>query len=329
MFRQNDRARVLALKGLLASVPFLLIAAFHFTPADAATATVAGRTKGSFAVSSTGAATYSIPIWAPPGPQGVQPNVALTYNSQQGNGYIGVGWGISGLSSIYRCNLTYAQDAAPAPVALATSDGYCMDGQRLRLTGGTYGTAGSTYQTEVANFVNVTAYGTAGNGPGYFIAQDRNGRTYTYGNGGNSQILANGTTTAVSWQLNEVSDPAGNTMTIAYNTTTGSPPCTTTGNLPVGLSVPCTISWTPTSHGASTYSYTMTFSYGTNVLPPHGYVGGTSFENANLLSSIAIAYSGTAVKTYYLTYTQQSQTTGTGRDVLTQVQECAGSGTSS
>ena len=311
MFRQNDWARVLALKGLLAGVPFLLIAAFHFTPADAATATVAGRTQGSFAVSPTGAATYTIPIWAPPGPQGLQPNIALTYNSQQGNGYVGVGWGVGGLSSIYRCNLTYAQDAAPAPVALATSDGYCMDGQRLRLTGGTYGTAGSTYQTEIANFVNVTANGTAGNGPAYFTAQDRNGRTYTYGNGGSSQVLATGSTTAVAWMLNEVSDPFGNTMTIAYNTATGT-------------AVPATISWTPTSHGATTYSYTMTFSYGTNVLPPHGYVGGTSFENANLLSSIAIAYSGTAVKTYYLTYTQQSQTTGTGRDVLARVQECAG-----
>jgi RHS repeat-associated protein len=332
MLCQNGWARVLALKGLLAAVPFLLIgagAAFYLAPADAATATAAGRTKGSFVVSPTGAATYTIPIWAPPGPQGLQPNIALSYNSQQGNGYVGVGWSVSGLSSIYRCNLTYAQDAAPAPVALVTGDGYCMDGQRLRLTStGNYGEAGSTYLTEIANFVNVTAYGTAGNGPAYFIAQDRNGRTYTYGNGGSSQVLATGSATAISWMLNEVSDPFGNTMTIAYNTTTGSPPCITTGNLPSGLAVPCTISWTPTSHEASTYSYTMSFSYGTNVLPPQGYVGGTSFENANLLSSIAIAYSGTAVKTYYLTYTQQSQTTGTGRDVLTQVQECAGSGTS-
>ena len=117
----------------------------------------AGRTKGSFAVSSTGAATYTIPIWAPPGPRGVTPQIALSYNSQGGNGYLGVGWGISGLSSIYRCNLTYAQDAAPAPVALSTSDGYCMDGQRLRLTSGTYGDAGSTYQTETANFMNIEA----------------------------------------------------------------------------------------------------------------------------------------------------------------------------
>src|SRR5271166_6399938 len=77
-----------------------------------------GRTRGTYAVLPTGAATYSIPIWSPPGPHGVQPHIALTYNSQQGNGYVGVGWGVSGLSSIYRCNLTIAQDGAAVPVAL-------------------------------------------------------------------------------------------------------------------------------------------------------------------------------------------------------------------
>jgi Salmonella virulence plasmid 65kDa B protein len=84
-------------------------------------ATTVGRTVGSFAVSATGAATYSIPIWAPPGPHGMQPNMALVYSSQSSNGYVGVGWNLAGLSSIYRCNLTYAQDAAPAPVSLSTS----------------------------------------------------------------------------------------------------------------------------------------------------------------------------------------------------------------
>ena len=135
------------------ALSLFLIGSLGATSAHAAV----GRTPGTFAVSPAGAGTYTIPIWAPPGPHGMTPNIALAYNSQQGNGYVGVGWGIAGLSSIYRCSLTFAQDGAPAAVALATSDGYCLDGQRLRLTGGTYGTAGSTYQTEIANFKNVTA----------------------------------------------------------------------------------------------------------------------------------------------------------------------------
>jgi RHS repeat-associated protein len=314
MFYQPNCAGYPARRYVPAAILVLMGVTLGVAPAPANATTVAGRTVGTFAVSPTGAATYTIPIWAPPGPQGMQPRIALTYNSQQGNGIVGVGWSISGLSSIYRCNLTYAQDAAPAAVALVTGDGYCMDGQRLRLTGGTYGTAGSTYQTEIANFVNVTAYGTAGSGPAYWIAQDRNGRTYTYGNGGSSQVLANGTSTAISWLLNEVSDPAGNTMTVSYSTTNT-----------IASAVPSTISWTPSSHGSSSYNYTMTFGYGANVPQSsyYGYAAGTLVQNTNLLSSITIAYSGTTVKAYFLGYTTSPTT---GRDELISVKECADSG---
>jgi RHS repeat-associated protein len=153
----------------------------------------------------------------------------------------------------------------------------------------------------------MTAVGTAGNGPAYFSVQTPDGHTLQYGNGGNSQVLAYGTSTALTWMLNQVSDTAGNTMTISYTTATGT-------------AVPSTISWTPTSHGASTYSYTMVFGYGTNVLPTAGYVAGTPVQNPELLGTITINYNGSQVKQYILTY-QQSGTTV--RDLLTQVQECS------
>src|SRR5437016_1565277 len=209
--------------------------------------TSAGRTEGTFAVSSTGAATYTIPIWSPPGPQGVQPSIALTYNNRQGDGYLGVGWGLSGLSSIYRCNLTYAEDAAPAPVTLTYSDRFCMDGKRLRLTSSdtlsTYGQDSTTYQTEVADFSNITAHLAAGNGPSYFTVQGRNGWSYEYGNTTDSRVLADGST-ASAWMLDKITDRAGNTMIFAYRLADA--------NLK-GLTVPASISWTPVTHGASSY----------------------------------------------------------------------------
>jgi hypothetical protein len=71
---------------LVATLALALIVGFGTSdPAIAA----AGRTPGTFAVSSSGASTYTIPIWAPPGPHGVQPHMALTYSSQQGSGYLG------------------------------------------------------------------------------------------------------------------------------------------------------------------------------------------------------------------------------------------------
>jgi RHS repeat-associated protein len=275
-----------------------------------------GRTAGQFQVSPTGSAQYAIPIWAPHGPNGLQPHIALTYNSQSGNGYVGDGWSVSGLSSIQRCSRTIAQDGAPAPITLAISDGYCMDGQRLRLTGGTYGTAGSSYQTEIANFMNVQAFGIAGNGPAYWQTTDKNGWQYTYGGGGtasNAEVLASGSSSALSWQLSEVKDPYGNSMTITYSTTNVT-----------GLVVPNVISWVPASSGSASYNDTMTFNYGTTG-SLHGYVGGTPFDNTNLLSSVAIVSQGTALKTYYLTYSNTSTTTS--RYLLTELQECAGTGT--
>jgi hypothetical protein len=137
-----------------------------------------GRTAGQFGVSQTGSARYSIPIWAPPGPRGIQPHVSLVYDSNSGVGPLGIGWSVAGLGAITRCNLTYAQDTNPAPVALVTTDGYCFNGNRLRLQTGTYGAAGSTYLTEIADFSSITANGTAGNGPAYFTVQSRDGLTF-------------------------------------------------------------------------------------------------------------------------------------------------------
>jgi RHS repeat-associated protein len=278
-----------------------------------------GRTVGHFGVSKAGSAQYSIPIWAPPGPRGIQPQISLIYDSTSGVGPEGIGWSLGGLGAVVRCNLTWAQDTTPAAVALATSDGYCLNGKRLRLTGGTYGAAGSTYQTEIADFSQITAVGNTTNGgvdtgPESFTVQGRNGLTYYYGytdsngNGANSQVLATGTTTVDYWLLSKVVDRAGNNYVINYTLLTGT-------------AVPNDILWTPTTAGGSTYAYKMLFSYTSNV-PQSSltkYVGGTSVSNTDLLSSIAISYSGSVVKDYFLGYSASSTT---GRYELTSVTEC-------
>jgi hypothetical protein len=124
-----------------------------------------GRTAGSFVVSPTGAANYSIPLWVPPGIGGLQQKLGLSYSSQQGNGLLGMGWEVAGLSAIERCNLTVAQDGVAGSPQLVTTDRLCLDGQRLRLTStetlSNYGQAGTTYQTEIANFSTIAANGCA------------------------------------------------------------------------------------------------------------------------------------------------------------------------
>ncbi len=270
-----------------------------------------GRTPGNFAISPSGSATYTLPIWTPPGPAGLQPHIALTYSSQAGNGIAGVGWNLSGLSSIYRCNLTTEQDGIPAAVSLTPNDGLCLDGKRLRLVSGVYGQAGSSYQTEIADFSTVTAVSTLGNGPDHFIVKDRNGTSYQYGATSSSQVVVNGT--ALNWLLCKVTDATGNTEVITYTQTTG------TASLD-------TISWTPTSYGANTYQYTMKFNYKANVAVPFyaGYVSGVVVQNPNILNNITITGPtvGTTgvLKKYVLSYQAGP---ATGRSQLISVKECA------
>jgi RHS repeat-associated protein len=276
-----------------------------------------GRTAGKFGVSAIGSTQYSIPIWVPPGPRGIQPNIALAYDSAAGIGTEGLGWSLAGLGSIRRCKRTFAQDTIPASVGLVTSDGYCINGNRLRLTAGTYGVDGSTYQTEVADFSNVTAHGVAGQGPAYFTVQGRDGITYDYGyvdsngNGANSQVLATGTTTAAAWMLSKVIDRAGNNYVINYTTLSG-------------VAIPSTILWTPTSAGAATYTHKMQFNYKSDVPQgtPYKYLVGTVVTNDQLLSSIEILNGTTVVRDYFIGYTVSPVT---GRNELNFIQECADS----
>ena len=263
-----------------------------------------GRTQGSFNISSTGAATYSIPIWTPPGPHGIQPNLSLVYNSQASAGPMGPGWSLAGLSVISRCNKTYAQDGSPAAVAVSASDGYCLDGRRLRLTNGTYGAAGSTYQTEEADFSLVTAVGSGSNGPASFTVQTKEGLIYNYG-----------TVVGPQWLVDKVTDPAGNTMTVQYGY--GAPGTMNTG-------IPTSISYTPTSAGATTYAYTISLTYGAAQINKYtGFVSTLYVANPNELTAITVSNaSSTTLRKYVLTYAPSPTTS---RNRLVSVQECADS----
>ena len=71
-------------------------------PASSSTTNAVGSTAGALSVDSAGAAVYDLPIFAPPGVGGIEPNLALKYSSNGANGLLGVGWSLSGLSMITR-----------------------------------------------------------------------------------------------------------------------------------------------------------------------------------------------------------------------------------
>src|SRR5262245_11307161 len=115
--------------------------------------TVAGSMPGSWRVTESGAAEYRIPIRVPPGIAGMEPKLALVYNSQAGNGLLGVGWSLEGLSVITRCPRTMAQDGVRGGVNYDADDRFCLDGQRLMAISAT------EYRTERESFSKITSFG--------------------------------------------------------------------------------------------------------------------------------------------------------------------------
>jgi RHS repeat-associated protein len=194
----------------------LLTLALTLASADAL-AVAAGRTPGGFDVTSTGEATYTIPVAVPPGVNGLAPQLALTYASRSRQSIAGWGWNISGAMAITRCNSTVAQDGAPHGVDDTLQDRFCLNGNKLRLVSGTYGVAGSEYRTEIETFSRIKAYGSAGNGPGYFVVEGKDGLIYEFGRTTDSLILSRGRPTARSWALNQVRDRDSNAINYSYH----------------------------------------------------------------------------------------------------------------
>ena len=156
------------------------------TTAGGVSGTDLGITPSSLDVSATGAAVYTIPIAVPAGINGVQPNLALTYNSQAGNDIAGYGWNITGISKISRVGSTPYHNGQLTGVNLTETDQFALDGQRLLLKEGTHGADGAVYETENFSNVKVIAKGTFGNGifgPSYFEVLYPDGSKAYYGKG--------------------------------------------------------------------------------------------------------------------------------------------------
>ena len=123
---------------------------------DSDASPIAGAIQGSFAVSSTGEATYGIPLLLAPGAAGMQPSLAVAYNSASGDGMLGMGFSLSGFSAITRCPRTMAQDGQIRSVRVDQNDALCLDGARLTPVGSSNGVV--EYRTFPDSFAKVLAY---------------------------------------------------------------------------------------------------------------------------------------------------------------------------
>ena len=213
-----------------------LISSLFVSVAYAQTESI-GTLEGSVSVGPTGQAAYSVPVEVPPGIAGMQPKINISYNSLAQNGPLGVGWVISGFSSIVRCRLTEVQDGKFDGVDYDGDDRYCLDGVRLISVSGNYGENNSEYRKEIDDYskVVVKEVDTANTWPLSFDVHTKAGLRYVYGGKESARVhKGNASSSPVfEWKLSHIWDANGNYIEYHYH------------NDPVeGLALPTAISYT-------------------------------------------------------------------------------------
>ncbi|MEL6698454.1 MAG: FG-GAP-like repeat-containing protein [Bacteroidota bacterium] len=275
-------------------------------------AQVAGRTADQFRVNESGAASYQIPIMTSPGTRGMGPNLSFVYSSQQGNGHMGLGWALGGLSVITRAPATKAQDNEIDGVDFDRKDRFTLDGERLVNVSGSYGYNNTQYRTEQEAFAKIVSYGTAGKGPQKFKVWTKDGMIREYGYTTNSRIEAQGKSDVLIWRLNKVTDRQGNYYTFTYGEINGNTE-----------SYPTRIDYTGNaSRGLATYA-SVRFEYESRSDVNDNYLSGVKVKFSKRLKRVRSYYGNSLVRTYTMTYTQQGSAY---QSLLTQIQECGTNG---
>ncbi|WP_438016236.1 RHS repeat-associated core domain-containing protein [Sorangium sp. So ce315] len=290
-------------------------------PAPEVETVAAGTIPGTFSISITGEAVYTMDLTTVPSRAGMGPRLQLVYRSDAGDGVLGAGFSIAGLSAITRCPSTLAQDGEIRGVRYDGEDRLCLDGKRLVPVGQAPGTI--EYRTFPDTFVKVVGhYPPEGGAPAealFFEAHLPDGRVVEYGRTEGSKPLALGGVPR-AWLANKARDGRGNSMTYAY--------CVAEAEDGHAAEYAMDeIRYTGFEGTPSLEpSRAVRFLYGTKDAAAirTGYSGGMALQRSLRLEEIQMLGPGdTLVRRYGFGY---ELSPATRRTLLTQVEECAGDG---
>ena len=171
-----------------------------------------------------GTANLNYPLQIPAGRGGMQPNLALTYNSNGGNGWLGIGWDIS-----IPCISVETRWGVPLYSMSKETETYLLNGEQLlvhydslptfarkhedRLPDGT-----RFYSRIEGSFDSIIRHGTSPKNYWWEVV-DRNGTHYYYGNNkrnAKTYELKTADGNIGKWYLSKVIDRNGNTTLYSY-----------------------------------------------------------------------------------------------------------------
>ncbi|KUJ59290.1 hypothetical protein AR687_23980 [Flavobacteriaceae bacterium CRH] len=266
-----------------------------------------GVTDGDLLVSLNGNANYTIPIVVPKGINSIEPQITLSYNSQNGlSGNAALGWDISGVSSIIRIPATKFHDGVIDPVDFNALDRFALDGQRLIVksgTSGVYGLDKTVYETEYFSNTRITSYGVSpfgvNYGPAYFLVEYPDGSKAYYGNSTNSRSI-------MEWSILYYENAQGVRINYSYillNNTLY------IDNIKYG------------ALGSNASPNEVKFIYEDRAVPENHYVGGQNVISAKRLKEIKTTTNGIGFRNYSLSFLAV--------DRINKITETSGDGTKS
>lgn len=251
-----------------------------------------GKINDNFEVNQNGLFNYEIPISVPPGTGGMTPQLSLSYTSTQGDGLLGSGFELGGLSVINRAPSNLHVDGKAGYVNFSVTDNFMLDGQRL-IKISSNGNSQWEYRTENNNFSQILASGGVVGSPTTFTVKTKSGLIYEYSSNTAplTRVAGNAGDVSVFWLLRKVTDTKSNYYTISYGKDDIN-----------GEYWPTRIDYTGNSTAGMAPYNSIRFTYTTNYTPHDAYVYGIKVRRSKIITGISIYSGEKRIKNYKMSY---------------------------
>jgi hypothetical protein len=242
---------------------------------------------------------YNVPIDVFPGINGMQPNLALVYNSQSGNTMVGYGWNLTGISTLALRPKNIYYDGKVEPIRTdhngLSNDAWVLDGQKLILV--CLSMEGNAmvaeYRTEMSSAIKVAVYYYNQSNLKYYPSK---AKVY-YPDGKIAEYWLN--KKDILFAITKVTDSNGNTIEYSY----------VDDNNALRIA---SIQYGANSIAGTSHFAKVEFTYSERNDKTTMYEAGEAFINNHLLNTIRVSYNNYLLHTYTLSYDNRyySQLTG-------------------
>ena len=228
-------------------------------------------------------------------------------------------WGLAGIRAIERCPRTFAQDGSQLGVwDHAQSDRFCLEGERMIATSGTYGANNTQYRFERDTFERVVSVGNINGSPEHFYIDHGNGLRSFFGQTPESRFnLSPSDATPERWYISHIEDRFGNRINFFYTKTV------TSSHREI---VPDRIEWSSNASPFLAARYRAQFTWETRPAADQrlSWSYGHPVDTTKRLQRVTVSFQGQEIHRYNIAYTTPVGT-GTQRSQVQSIQLCRAS----